>query len=402
MNKTAAFLWALLIFALPAAAQVCELGDRADYRFCGPFVELYADTDGRYSLSDDAVLNAPFAPNTRTSLGFQKTPVWTRLTVKNASDAPQRFILVNPRVALDHLHVRVYDGGGLIASHTLGDENPLALRELRHRYSLFPLNLEANQSVSIVSQVWSKGAVEIGWIAATPSAFLSYTVKESIWWGLFAGVVLALLIYNLSMFFSLKDPVYLAYAATALCAFLFQINIGGIFYEFALIENLRLLSLFPWIFGELNIFFSFLFTILFFNTRKTMPSVHRLLWALAALALLYAANFAYSYFDPALLQKTRAVVVPLTILSVFTLPAVGLYGLYLRIRGSGYFLIGHTVNMMFVLYQQTTNMIGHVFDAYAYYGVTVGILFEVVFLSLALSSRIRALKDENEQNTPKS
>jgi signal transduction histidine kinase len=200
------------------------------------------------------------------------------------------------------------------------------------------------------------------------------------------------------MYFSLRETLYLAYVFHGITAMLFQLATNGLFYQFELYENLALFNSMSWILAQLMILAIISFSMLYFETKKNLPVLHRVLLFFAGAALLMFVLFCYSIFDPALIEKVRSYTKPISLLIVLFCFIVAIVAFYKRLVGALFYLFGHGFFLLTLLYQQSGGTFNIEINFAQQYGTTVGILVEIIFFSLGLSQKIRSLKKEKEHS----
>jgi signal transduction histidine kinase len=258
--------------------------------------------------------------------------------------------------------------------------------------------MEPNKRYTIISKIKSKSVIDANWFVSHENIFLSFIIYDILFWGVFLGFVLSLIIYNLSVFGSLKEYTYVAYACHGLTALLFQFATNGIFYQFGLYENLLIFNSVSWIFAQLSIISVLLFATLFLNTKKTMPQVHTIILGLFFVVFLMMVLFLYSFFNVEVINLVRNIAKVLSMLILLFVLGIAIIGVKKKIQGAKYYLAGHGVFLVAVIYQQFGGIINNETNFISVYMVAIGILFDVVFLSLALGQNLKSLKYEKEKN----
>ena len=251
----------LLALLTSLHAQTMILSDNFQYAKASSSMEYVADIN--HSLSIEKIDEANWQPMTSSNLGgFNNYPSWTRCSLKNASDKEQKFIIKNPRAGMDKIDIYIIRDKEI--RHTiLGAMYPISERTVPHRYSAELIELGPQEEVQIISRLTNDiGSTEGEWEIFDRKYFLEFTMFESLWWGLFIGVYLALFFYATPILVASKDkPLALFFSFYAASSIGYQLAINGIFYSLGLHGDIiNIITLF---FGILFLTFTILVVLRF-------------------------------------------------------------------------------------------------------------------------------------------
>src|SRR5690606_15308485 len=143
--------------------------------------------------------------------GFQDGAFWFHATVVNTDPDEPRWLLVQQYALSDHLDVYLrYPDGGLV-HHSAGDMKPFAERAVRYRHPNFNVRLPADIPVEILVRVESQSSMQVPLGLYTPAAFAELARDAQFGMGLYYGILIALLVYNLVLWLLLRDQGYFWY-----------------------------------------------------------------------------------------------------------------------------------------------------------------------------------------------
>jgi signal transduction histidine kinase len=207
----------ILLFGGISSALALELNRDLQQVDLSSHVSLLEDPSGRLGISD--VAGADYATKfkpwdaTRGSinLGYTSSSLWVRLVLSRQADSPEDWLLEVPYAYNKYLDF--YDPNSS-AVYT-GTGRPVSTRPLFDRFFLFPVSVTADPQVYYF-RVASNYAVSLPLRIWQPQAYTEYALKANLANALYYGGLLALTIYNLFLFFSLKDQRFLYYALFAL------------------------------------------------------------------------------------------------------------------------------------------------------------------------------------------
>lgn len=352
------------------------------------------DLDGRLEVLEDpraelALEDAldgdfePLAPGHR-SLGRSASAFWLRPTVP--IDASRAHVLEHGFAETDHVsvHVRGPDGW---THHRTGDNLPFASRPIRHPTFAFPLPAGTEQ---VLVRLRSAGGVQVSLRLWSDGAFERHARDSQLWLGMFYAFVLALALYNLFLFLTVRERAYLLYVG-------FQASIVAFFAAF---EGHGAMYLWPdapgWAhvagptFLSLTYGFSYLFVREMANVPAQLPRLGKLM---LAVGVFYLALAPLSWLAYDLVATALAVAAPFAILFV-PIP-VGLT-LWRGWTPSRYLLLGmlSIAPGSIALALRANDVIGR--SWWTEHGVEVGVALDALFLSFALAERIRVLRRAKE------
>lgn len=386
--------WFILLSNFAYASNICILENTLEYDICKKNLQVFIDKENKFRNSETKPPNDKFSQTDKTFLGHIRNDIWTKLDVKYMGKKKANIIFINPKVMMDEINVFVYKNGNLIKEQLLGDTHSINEREIKSRYSSFSLEFQENDEVTIISKIRHKGASEVSWLLFQTEEFQTFMIKESSFIGIIVGILLALIFYNFVIYIRIKDKLYLMYVFHAITVFLFQIASTNLFFEYGLVMP----SYFAWIIGYLSITTLMLFTKYFFNTKKSMPVLNKLLNFFIFLSLFFTLYFIITPYFSNLMLISKWILLITTPLILFFVITISIVSLYKRLNGAVYYLFGQAGYLICFMYPQFSNILAVELTFISIYIATFGVLFDTLFLSLALSYKLKILKIEKENN----
>ncbi len=194
--------------ALSASATHLNLIEHAAY---------FADEGG--TLDADAALQAwragRFTPTLgkTPNLGFSRASIWLAVDLQSTPNTARDWLLVVDYPVLDRIAVYLpgLDTAGAAVA-VLGDQLPQSARPLPGRAHAAVLTLPPGARHTLLLRVDSAGTKTIPLDLWQAAAFGEYESNRRALHGVYAGLMLALLLYGLLTFAHLRDAAYLLYA----------------------------------------------------------------------------------------------------------------------------------------------------------------------------------------------
>src|SRR5690606_35921507 len=105
-------------------------------------------------------------------------------------------------------------------------------RKYQHPNYIFDLNIPSSTSLTYYLKVKSAEQIILPITINTPTTLWERLTKDSLITGIYTGIVLIMFLYNLFLFFSVKDKSYLFYVIYVAFVGLTQIGIKGYTFQY--------------------------------------------------------------------------------------------------------------------------------------------------------------------------
>jgi signal transduction histidine kinase len=183
-------------------------------------MRVHLEDDGE-ALNADRVLaesEQPRAQNQRFWLenkktwGYQDRAVWLKLKLGNPGVEAQRVALVSPYFAPMWLQIHIYDEAGrLLRKVENGTMSPYEGRDLKLNRMGAYIDLPPQQIRVILLKHSTLALLDTHYMVRSLEEHQRFEWIYLGVYGLYFGLALALFFHNLSLFFSVRDPVYITY-----------------------------------------------------------------------------------------------------------------------------------------------------------------------------------------------
>ncbi|RRW29052.1 sensor histidine kinase [Stutzerimonas stutzeri] len=391
------YVFLFFLAVLPALAAAVELDEHTRHLPLGQMMEVFEDPRGEIGIEDIAspAFESHFQRN-RTPVfnaGYSRSVHWVRIDLSyrpQIAQGARRWLLEVAYPPLDSLQLYLSDGqGGYRLARDTGDTRPWASREIRQGNYLFELELQPEQPQRLYLRVESEGSIQVPLSLWSQHAYLEAQPGRIYVLGMIYGVLLAMLVYNLFIYISIRDQSYLFYILYIAAFGLYQVSVNGAGVQFLWPDR-------PWwanaatplLIGATGLF-GCLFTRSFLRTAehsRWMDRLLRLIIGFSVVVMVLALTTDYG-----LSLRLATALALLFTLAVF---AAGILAWLRGMRVARYFiiawsalLVGGQINTLMVLGHLPHNFL-------TMYASQLGAALEVVLLSMALADRINALKDE--------
>ncbi len=375
-----------------------ELSDAHDHWPLGPRVQYLKDKTGQLTL--DQIRSGAYddqfftVESEQANFGFEKAVYWIRFDLvykPRHENGAKPFWLMFDYPLLDYVDVYQFEPDQPVRHFSSGDQRPFANNALNIPRATMALDLSPRHPLQMLIRIENQSSQQLGvgiWSSKGLAAHVSdMRVQE----GIFLGIMLIMMLYNLFVFFAIKDQAYFFYVLAILSFFIGQISLHGLVWQYIhwqdLIWNNNITS------TVLNITWMFLlmFSRAFLHTRLYAPMMDGVLKFLAFSAgwmavLSYAGDYNFT-----IQLSTR-----LTLVYAFASTVIGMALWRRGHRSARYFTfawVGYMAGVVFALLY----LFGLLpYNYFAANGIQFGAFANVLLLSLALADRINTQKRETE------
>jgi len=375
-------IWANTPLILDERSARIELNAQLQY-FSGPL--LAEDVHSAFLLPDSAYTqHSSKMPN----FGFTQARYWFRTQLLQPG-SDENWLLELRYPPLDHVDVYLLDMNGevLQAAHG-GDRRPFASRGIRNRHFTVLLPVPLNEPVWLYIRVQTDGSLQLPALLTRPEQFVADSRHEQYVLGLYYGILLSLLLYNLLTYVSIRDNSYLYYIFYIGSYALFQMTLNGLAFEHlwpnAPAWNNRALP----ILICSSMFALMLLTRTFLRTGSSASSMDRLLRYTAIALVLTAVACLFMPYNPAIrLASAVGVIGPLVVF------CAGANSLIRGYRQARFFLLAFSVLLagMAMYALKTFHLLPG--NAVTENGLQIGSALQMILLAFALADRMRLLKE---------
>ncbi len=362
-----------------------------------PYFEVFEDPSQTLTLADvlsndtDGMFKGIPGDDNSVRLGYSQSAFWLRLKLTNTGGKPlSRLIeLANPTFG----YVSFYhpdESGNYRAEHT-GIQLPFESRPYQHRHFVFPLTVPEHSAQVVYIRLRSITPMSVLAKMWTPEAFRTVERNDYIGQAWYFGIASAMAIFNLLMFVTLREVIYLRYVAFITAMAITLATQSGLIKEFVLHDA-------PW-WSSVGAVLGFSFTLVFalgfmrhmLNTRKVAPTldkVARVLTVVLLLAALWASWNVRAVMESATLLFAMA--------ALFVL-GTGIACAFKRQR-SAYFFVAAFAIVCLAGVLTSARSLGFVSPSFlTENALRIGSAIEMLLLAFALADRFNVIR--REKNT---
>ena len=328
------------------------------------------------NLSDSLFIRTPSG---NLSFGNTKASIWVKFTVKNQTTEP--LYLNFWGFGILYLDVYTVNENGELIVRQSGTKRPFMSRDLKRGH--IAINIGQSPKVVYINLKSSWTLNTHVSISALKPLSNMYYVRDT-FNGICMGILIAMALYNLFLFFSVKERLYLYYSAYILMALVCVAELNSAYRFFI-----------GWGEGvgirELMFIMGIIFSMRFLNMRTTIPWGHK---ALLGFIVLFCLSMIFSMLN---WQPFANQFYDITALfTIFTIPFLAILA-YRRGNKSALF---YSIAWFFVIVFGFVNILTNrgilPFTFWTNSSFAIGTCLETILLAFALAYRLKTYRDASE------
>jgi serine phosphatase RsbU (regulator of sigma subunit) len=403
MKKILFHFFLLTFFATVANAQpVIEIQTAepgcSSTRHIGQHATYFLDSTAKLTIDEvaSAEIQKLFKPTNATQSTFGITPsvMWLHVRlVAPPVDGPWYLQAEPPMVDNVRLYKKTKAGWEISQS---GAHYPVDVREVKSNTIIFPLDLAPGDTAEYFIRTESSFPLFVFLKTGTARDFWKFQSENSLYYGIFIGIMLLMILYNLFLFFTNRDRVYIYYVVYVFFCVVFISFTSG--YAIFFPEFFRKLHMFnhlviPAVFGT----FGLLFTMRFLYTKKYAPRLHKLIYVLMGVVFIAMFFDFYSrHLGTVTIQLLGGVFALFSIVLGITVHRAGFVPARYYLFGFGIYMLGLCTYILLAVARIETG------EVLSYYFLMASSAIETIILSFAIGSKLNmAVRDKQEAQEEK-
>jgi two-component sensor histidine kinase len=396
MKKLSILILCILSFNfVKASNNVFEFSDDKQVYLIGEYLRVFKDNTHKVTI--DEILNSkdnfPFnkseinVPN----FGTSNATFWIEFTVKNNTKVNDVLLAIEfPELNIVNFYYPNNLGGYEVSKS--GQWKKVSERDFHHQYYIFDLDLEPDQVKTYYLEIQTNEDVLFPVKVGTVEALYDSFNTQDFIFGVYYGILLIMILYNLGVYFIVRDESYLYYIIYIFFVGLVQLCFLGHGIKYFWTDNMWLADNMVYLSGIGSGIFVLLFAYKFLEVKKQLP---KLKYGVHILSGIYGiALFLVFLKQPIitfnLINATAFLVSIYLILISLVLIRKGR-------REAKYFLFAWSWFFIAVIIFVLRNFGLLPFNAYTYYVLQIGSSIGIFLLSLALADKIKMYRKEKEE-----
>ena len=314
-----------------------------------------------------------------------------RLTIENKISDKLMFYM--PYYGIEHISYYIAENDGTV--YNSGNSGYIKLKDKKYQGNsdLLELNIPQNQAYTLYLYLEGTKLTKQRFFIGSTQKIDKITHQNDLLFGIYFGLALIIIIYNLILYFQVKEIDHLVYSALVFCFAFVQANLYGYASEF-IWPSKPWLSNYSELFQAVSGMVTAVWAIVFLKLRTNAKISYLLSFVFIALFMLMfiieiiqPTRMISVYFSPALLSQ---------FMNVFLLIS-GVYVLVKGFKPAIYYVFSNFFLMLSVLvfFAFAYDAINYSFVSYN--SLAIGSGLEILFFSLALAAKVNYYKRDKER-----
>ncbi len=384
----------LLTFVLGLVSPIKQLPNSNQKEVIIPIseLEIFEDKEGVVNFQQvingqiNFTVNEDFQPKDYNTNSYY----WVKFPLELRATQGNQWLIEFYDQTIDYIEVYIPDTLKNYDSIVMGDAFPFNQKELHHKNFEIFVDPSIEGINTYYFRIKSHTYADIRIALRSVSRFVEYSLFEYFLYGLFYGMIVIIILYNLLMYLAIREVKYLYYTFYILSVGLYASCVDGVAYQYLWPNSPQWNQIAHGVFLFSLIFWAVVFGHRFLNVKNSALRLHKIIWIVIiarSLLFLYAL-----IFDNKLFEVRNIEIIPLSLIFY-----TGVYVLIRGYRPARFFVMAYGVLFMGFLIKALLNLSIIPFSIVSYYSLHICFLIEMLFLSYALSDRVRILKSNRDR-----
>jgi signal transduction histidine kinase len=382
------------VLALSTNAQTDYVG--SEIQKIGGDVFLLEDKESNLRIEDVVTSDAFVKSEKRVpNMGVTESSFWLKIPIRNNSDE-KNILLMLEQPFIDVVELYTPNSDGSFDATKMGEYQAFGKRKYNDPNYLFDIDIPLGEERTFYMKVSGKEQIQLPLVLGSKKLVLEKRKQSDLLSGLYFGIIIVMMLYNLFIYFTTRDNSYLYYVVYIVLIGLTQISLQGYPFQY-LWPNIPWMSehslfIFPSLVGASAL----VFMRNFLQVKTSLPKLDKLITLFLVIygmciVLAISGFYKLSYN----MIEINAMVVSIYMLTVTIIIVRRGY------RPGRYFLLAWSTFLLGVILFVMKDQGVLPYNGLTRYTMHIGSALEVILLSFALADRINILKAEKEASQAK-
>lgn len=329
-------------------------------------------------ISNDGMLN----------LGVSSSCFWIKIDLLNSTELSQYQVIIDHPI-LDRVEFFSDDG----EYEVIDEKMPFFTRKYDDPSFIFDLNIKPGENKSIYFRVQASEQILFPISIGTHKKLASTSLVKEMLFGIYAGVILVMFLYNIFVFFSVRDKSYLYYVIYILLIGLTQASLKGYTAKYLWPDSEWWGHYGVTLVSSLSGIAAIEFIKEFLHSREQDPLYHKLSHVVNGIFLISITLCLVNYIHISFQIMQIA-----TLIGTIYAFIIAIRILRKGFRPAKFFLIAWSILLIGAIIFVLKDFQVIPFNIYTNYSLQAASILEVILLSFALADKINILRKEKEES----
>jgi hypothetical protein len=366
-----------------------------EHIFTNNELSILEDPNNKYSidqitstLQQKFTLNNLYSPHNPNA----SSAYWIKIKIRNNKNSEKRWLLEFFDQTTDNIEAYLPNEKGAYEKRVMGENMPFSTRRFKHKNFEIELPNKTDGDHDYYFRIKSANHVNIIIVLRSVDQFIYYSLNEYLLFGLFYGMILVVSIYNLLMYFAIREKQYLVYIIYMLSVGVYTSCSDGIAFQYLWPNHPEWNNVAYGIALYSVIISALLFTRLFLHTPYRHPILNKVI---NAIILVRTLIFIIAIlFYPRLFEFRWIEFLPLSV--VFY---AGLYSYWKGYKAARFFALAYGLLFIAFIIKLLINLDIPLISGsiVTHYSITISFWLEMCLLTFALGDKVRIIKDSKDR-----
>jgi two-component system, sensor histidine kinase RetS len=383
----------LIFFTGPLQANpTIEIFSADDKTNLGPHIQWIEDSSSELTFEHVSTLPDEMFNHSNSytfNQGYTSSSYWLKIQIKFSPELINRhWLLEIPFPLLDYIALYKPDSANTYTVIHSGDRSPFSQRDFNTTDFVFNLQPQ-QQSNTYYLHVKTQDSLQVPLFLWSDTSFPKHNALSTGLQGIYFGIMIVMVLYNLFIYLSVRDQSYLYYIGYISAFTLFQASMQGYSFEYFWPNNTWWANTNIPFLGILSLFFAALFARNFLHTKELLPRLDNALIFIASALFITLPIIIFGSYNAGIYS---AIISSFIFFNLVLL--TGIIAAYNGNRTAKFFVIAWSI----FLISGVISMLGMLDILPLEYGnqiaIQIGSALEVILLSMALADRINLIEKE--------
>ena len=386
----------LFISSFLSMGQITIVSEKTEKIALQKIATVYEDVEHRVNINQLlSPNNFSFEPKNWLNIGITYKDYWLKFSLKNGSDKDLSLFLAFEVVMNDSLILYKIREGKIVEKTILGEVLPFSESKIEYQTPVFKINLKAHEKAQYFLKVAGTGQpISLTADLLNAEGFHQWDTQKMFFLGLVYGIMSLILILNFSFFVITREKIYLIFSAQVFFSLISILYFDGFIYQYIFPNNGYWANETIAITFCLTFVFSNTFITNFFNLKALAPLADQIFKYMTytlfgVIALSFIHPFGFNFFI-IFLAIVTSLVAGLLFISILKMKRLGVSSYFFILLATLSLIVFGTTFQLFM-----TGFIPEVF--FTHYSMHYAVVFQSVFLALAVNDKFRIIREENTQ-----
>ncbi|MBT0812417.1 receptor [Litoribacter ruber] len=378
----------------PTENTLLKIDDNLEERiFSIEKLPYFKDTTGSLTLED--VKTSRFQDKFKIRPGVSKSnyetssTYWVKLSIEKTPNSSKKWIMEFYDQTIDLIEVYKPDNNGNYQLVRMGDGLPFHDRDFVHKNFELIIDNTAAGIDHYYIKIESSQKADIRIAVRSLNRFIYYALNEYFIYGLFYGMIIIIALYNMLVYFAVREVKYLYYTFYLISVGIYAMCVDGIAFQYLWPNAPSWNQIANGIFSYSIVVWATLFSIRFLNTKARASVLHKaLLTVLGLKTVLFMMGL---FWDPKWFEIRYYDVIPFFLIFFSSI--------YIWSKGykvARFFVVAYGILFIGMAIKVLSNAAVIQHYTLVYYSLHLAFLGEMLLLTFALGDRIRILKKNKD------